>query len=50
MTPSNDNALVVYAGLNAGGGYTVYDHRPGAVPVIDFDTEQQAHDFITWNT
>lgn len=45
-TPSNQNCPFVWGGLNAGGGYTVYDKRPGFRPVIDFYTELQAFKFI----
>ena len=37
---ANDNMMLIYAGLNAGGGFTVYDNRPNRRPVLDFHTTE----------
>jgi hypothetical protein len=46
MNAANDNDAAVYAGFNAGGGYTVYDYRKGYPDALDFYTEQQARDYV----
>lgn len=46
MKAINDNNYLEYAGFNAEGSYTVYDHRPGVFPILAFDTREDAFDFI----